>query len=423
MSGFQLSEMQKEYWNNANHRWNVKTGATGSGKTYLDFYLIPKRIRACTGKGLIVLLGNTKSTLQRNILDPMREIYGEHAISDISNENVAYLFGKKVYCLGADKVSQVSKIQGATIEYAYGDEVTTWNREVFEMLKSRLRCENSLFDGTCNPDGPKHWFKTFLDSDADIFQQKYTIDDNPFLPPRFVEELKKEYEGTVYYDRYIRGNWTRAEGLLFPQFADNPKRWNIDYEDALKLPVSQVFIGFDIGGTKSHSTFVATGIVGNYQRQVRLAEKKVKHSKGTVDPDRIYAAYDGFQKELKLLYPDFPVTYCFVDNEAQVIENGLRTFSQQKGYYTKVADCKKVKFTERTLSYNYLFNTEKFMIVSSMCPSIIEALSTMVYADEKEDELLDDYTTDVDTYDADFYSWSRYIDFFYMKANYKKQGG
>ena len=353
----------------------------------------------------------------------MREIYGEHAISDISNENVAYLFGKKVYCLGADKVSQVSKIQGATIEYAYGDEVTTWNREVFEMLKSRLRCENSIFDGTCNPDGPKHWFKVFLDSDADIFQQRYTIDDNPFLPPRFVEELKKEYEGTVYYDRYIRGNWTRAEGLLFPQFADNPKRWNIDYEDALKLPVSQVFIGLDIGGTKSHSTFVATGIVGNYQRQVRLAEKKVKHSKGTVDPDRIYAAYDEFQKELKLLYPDFPVTYCFVDNEAQVIENGLRTFSQQKGYYTKVADCKKVKFTERTLSYNYLFNTEKFMIVSSMCPGIIESLSTMVYADENEDELLDDYTTDVDTYDADFYSWSRYIDFFYMKANYKKQGG
>ena len=95
MSDFQLSDMQKEYWNNANHRWNVKTGATGSGKTYLDFYLIPKRIRATTGKGLIVLLGNTKSTLNRNILDPMREIYGDRAISDVNNENVAYLFGKK----------------------------------------------------------------------------------------------------------------------------------------------------------------------------------------------------------------------------------------------------------------------------------------------------------------------------------------
>lgn len=420
MSDFDLSIMQKEYWNNADHRWNVKTGATGSGKTFLDFYLIPKRIRACRGNGLIVFLGNTKSTLSRNILDPMREIYGERAISNINNENVAYLFGKKAYCLGADKVNQVSKIQGSTIEYAYGDEVTTWNREVFEMLKSRLRCENSLFDGTCNPDGPKHWFKQFLDSGADIFQQKYTIDDNPFLPEKFVEELKKEYAGTVYYDRYIRGNWTRAEGLLFPQFADNPKRWDISYEEALGLPVSQVFIGLDVGGTKSHSTLVSTGIVGNFQRQVRLAEKTIKHSKGTVDPDRIYNAYDEFQKELRVLYPDFPVTRCFVDNEAQVIENGLRSFSKQKGYGTQVADCKKVNFTDRTLSYNYLFNTGKFLVVSSMCPMVVESLCTMVYADEKEDALLDDYTTDVDTYDADFYSWSRYIDVFYQKAKYKK---
>lgn len=421
MTGFDLSDMQKEYWNHATHRWNIKTGATGSGKTYLDFYIIPKRIRECKGQGLIVLLGNTKSTLCRNILDPMRSIYGSRMISEISsNANTAYLFGKKVYCLGADKVNQVSKVQGSTIEYAYGDEVTTWHREVFEMLKSRLRCENSTFDGTCNPDSPEHWFKKFIDSDADIFRQKYCIDDNPFLPEKVVKELKKEYAGTVYYDRYINGNWTRAEGLLFPQYANNPQRWNIDYKDVLGLPISRVFIGLDIGGTKSHSTFVATGIVGNYQRQVRLAEKMVKHAKGTVDPDMIYAAYDEFQQELKMYYPAFPVTHCFVDNEAQVIENGLRTFSRQKGYGTQVADCRKEAFINRTLSYNYIFNTDKFMIVKSMCPNVERSLSTMVYADEKEDSLLDDYTTDVDTYDADFYSWSRYIDYFYMKAQYKR---
>ena len=146
--------------------------------------------------------------------------------------------------------------------------------------------------------------------------------------------------------------------------------------------------------------------------------KSVEHKR--LDPDKIYDAYDEFQKELKLLYPAFPVTHCFVDNEAQVIENGLRAFSKKKGYYTQVADCNKVEFTDRTLSYNYLFNTDKYMIVSSMCPNIIESLSTMVYADDNEDKLLDDYTTDVDTYDADFYSWSRYIDYFYMKAQYKK---
>ena len=420
MAAFNLSEMQKEYWRNCNHRWNIKTGATGSGKTYLDFYLIPKRIRACNGSGLIVLLGNTKSTLQRNIIDPMREIFGDYYVGNInSSTNTAKMFGRSVYCLGADKVNQVSKIQGATIEYAYGDEVTTWNKEVFEMLKSRLRCPNSLFDGTCNPDSPNHWLKKFIDSDADVFHQKYTIDDNPFLPPEFVRELKKEYAGTVYYDRYIRGEWTRAEGLLFPQFASNPKRWNIEYEAARNLPINQVFIGFDVGGTKSHSTFVATGIVGNFQQQVRLAEFKVVHDKGTVDPDRLYEGFDTFMQMLKQYYPEYPVTKVFVDNEAQVIENGLRTFVRQHGYYCTVDDCKKVKFMDRTLSYNFILNTDKLMIVESMCPTIVESLSTMMYKDTDEDALLDDYTTDVDTYDADFYSWSRYMEFFYSKAVYK----
>ena len=348
----------------------------------------------------------------------MREIYGDYAVGSINNENVAYLFGRKTYCLGADKVNQVSKIQGATIEYAYGDEVTTWNREVFEMLKSRLRCENSMFDGTCNPDGPNHFFKKFLDSDADIYQQKYTIDDNPFLPQKFVEELKKEYSGTIYYDRYINGDWTRAEGLLFPQFASNPSRWRVTIEEAKNMPIWKVFMGLDIGGTKSHSTFVATGIVGNYQMQVRLMSKTLKHSKGTVDPDRLYAAYDEFQKEFKQYYPAFNITNVYVDNEAQMIENGLRSFSRQKGYGARIDDCKKVKFSERTLAYNFIFNTDKVKIVSELCPGLEDALSTMVYADEDEDSLLDDYTTDVDTYDADFYSWSRYMDYFYEKTRY-----
>ena len=46
----QLSEKQKEFWTTPPHRWNIKTGATRSGKTWLDYYVIPKRIRAVAGK-------------------------------------------------------------------------------------------------------------------------------------------------------------------------------------------------------------------------------------------------------------------------------------------------------------------------------------------------------------------------------------
>lgn len=217
-----LSQKQLEFARNANHRWNFKGGATRSGKTYLDFkWIIPLRIRERAGKdGLAVILGVTKSTIERNVLEPMRNLYGDKLVGTISSDNTAWIFGEKCYCLGAEKVSQVSKIRGASIKYCYGDEVADWSEEVFALLKSRLDKEYSCFDGTYNPQYPNHWLKKFLDSNADIFSQVYTIDDNPFLPPSFVENLKKEYAGTVFYDRYILGKWTLAEGLVYPMFGD-----------------------------------------------------------------------------------------------------------------------------------------------------------------------------------------------------------
>lgn len=214
----QLSQKQKEFWNEPPHRWNIKTGATRSGKTWLDYYVIPKRIRELGDKaGDVLLLGATQGTVDRNVLEPMRKLYGDIYISKISGNDVM-MFGRRCYVLGADNIRQVDKIRGMSVAYCYGDEIVTWNKEVFAMLQSRLDKPYSCFDGTCNPDSPNHWFKHFLDSKADIFQQQYTIDDNPFLPKEFVENLKLEYEGSIYYDRYILGEWTAVEGLILTNY-------------------------------------------------------------------------------------------------------------------------------------------------------------------------------------------------------------
>lgn len=424
----QLSRKQIEYINNANSRWNFKIGATQCGKTFIDVqYVIPHRIVDGIGKkGLNVILGVSKETIERNVLEPMRDIWGDNLISIINSRNFATIFGEKVYCLGAEKVSQVSKLRGAKFKYVYIDEIVDINEQVFQLVKSRMSLPYSKCDAAGNPSYPSHFVKQFIDSagrGVDIYCQNWTLYDNPFLDPTYVRSLEKEYAGTVYFDRYIKGLWTRAEGLLFPQFANDPSKWDISYDDALKLPISQIYIGFDVGGTKSHSTFVATGIVGNYQRQIRLLERMVKHDKGTVDPDVLYDAYADFVKQIQEYYPMFPITKTFVDNEAQVIENGLRTYSKQNRLSAQVVDCKKVAFADRVLSYNFLLNTGKLAIVQSLCPNVVKSLSTMAYAGQNEDKLLDDYTTDVDTYDADFYSWSRYMDFFHTRAKYKRGAG
>lgn len=249
-----LSIMQHEYIQNATHKWNIKTGATRSGKTFLDLaYIIPNRILNCTGSGLIVLMGNTQGSVNRNVLEPMRNLWGQKLVGMIrTGDNSVKLFGKKVYVLGADKKTSVARIQGTGMEYCYGDEVTTWSEEVFAMLKSRLDKPTSVFDGTCNPAGPLHWFKKFLDSKADIYHQAYTIDDNPFLPVDFVSGLKQEYAGSVYYDRFILGRWVRAEGIIYQSFSPSKHTFT-------KAPqIGRISFAVDVGHSNA-TVFLAFG--------------------------------------------------------------------------------------------------------------------------------------------------------------------
>lgn len=200
-------------------------------------YTIPYRLREAHGKaGLNLFLGVSKATIERNILEPMREIYTSRLVSGINIQNIASVCGEKVYCLGAEKISQVAKVQGMSVKYCYGDEIAKWSPEVFTMVQSRLDKPYSKFDGACNPEYPSHWLKTFIDKpDLDAYIQDYTLFDNPFLSDEFVENLCKEYAGTVYYDRYILGRWTLAEGLIYPM-----------YEDALDIPPDDKAIDYGL---------------------------------------------------------------------------------------------------------------------------------------------------------------------------------
>jgi hypothetical protein len=94
----------------------------------------------------------------------MREMYTDRLVGTINGRNIARICGEDVYCLGAEKISQVAKIQGMSVKYCYGDEIAKWNPEIFAMLQSRLDKPYSMFDGSCNPESPNHWLKEFIET-------------------------------------------------------------------------------------------------------------------------------------------------------------------------------------------------------------------------------------------------------------------
>lgn len=313
-----LSEKQIEYKDHADKRWNIKTGATRSGKTYLDYsYVIPKRIRGRIGKeGLVVILGVTKSTIERNVLEPMRNMYGSHLVGEINSQNKCYLFGEWVYCLGAEKVSQVSKIRGVSIKYCYGDEVADWSEEVFNMLKSRLDKPYSCFDGSLNPQSPSHWLKQFIDSDADIYCQKYTIFDNPYLSKDFVDNLCKEYEGTVYYKRYILGEWAIAEGLVYGMFTDEK---NIYDEPIIYHNDCLYWLAIDYGTMNPF----AIGLM-EMNKYGRVRQCKEYHYSGretgaTIDNEAYY-------KQIVNIADGFPIQGIVIDPSAAAMKATIKKY-------------------------------------------------------------------------------------------------
>ncbi|MFR6310985.1 PBSX family phage terminase large subunit [Anaerofustis stercorihominis] len=405
-----LTEKQKEYVNMKPRRWNFKTGAVRSGKSFVDVAcIVPERVIEREGlSGLNLIMGVSRDTIERNVLTPMREIYTEKRISGINTgRNTATIFGQEVYCLGAEKVSQVAKIQGISLKYCYGDEVTKWNKEVFEMVKSRLDKPYSCFDGTCNPENPKHWLKQFMDSDVDKYIQKYTIFDNDFLSKEFVKNLCNEYKGTVYYDRYILGEWKQAEGVVYPQYINNKEKYFIKDIDSgfktwIKNNIDFIQIGVDFGGNKSFHTFVATGF--KYDGSLMIAIKSVRLNPQGVSPQDLYKEFELFL--LSILDYDVLIRTVYCDSAEQTLINGLVSYLRNRGYKIPVKNSIKKPIQDRIMFTNLLVATSRFFIYIKDCETLNDALIEAVYDDKKnEDTRLDDFTSDIDTLDAFEYSF------------------
>lgn len=201
-------------------RINLLEGSVSSGKTWVSLVLWGFWVATMPTDKLYLMCGKSLTTLKRNCLIPLEELFGRSNFQFSTSAKEAYLFGRRILLEGANDARSESKIRGLTLQGAYCDELTLFPKDFFVMLLSRLRVPGAKLIATTNPDSPEHWLKKeYIDrrAELDMLVVRFLLDDNTTLDPQYVTAVKAEYTG-VFYNRFILGEWCLAEGIVYPQF-------------------------------------------------------------------------------------------------------------------------------------------------------------------------------------------------------------
>lgn len=358
------------------------------------------------------MVAKTLTSLRRNCLDLLQTLVGKNNFTYSLSKKEGCLFGRLIYLEGVNDARAESKIRGMTLQGAYCDELTLFTEDFFSMLLSRLSCPGAKLISTTNPDSPQHWLKVkYIDryEKLDMLCVQFLIDDNPYLDPDYIANLKKEYSG-VYYDRFILGLWKTADGLIYRQFADNPEHWMIDSVNTQQIDF--ISIGIDFGGNRSLTTFVATAVMRNYSSLVVLRDYHISGKKGEIDADRLSRELIGFLWRLQADYPGIYIRYCFADCAEQYLITTLRKALLAARMNIPVGDSDKNPITSRIICTNTLLNTDRLHLLRG-CDLLRRGLEGAVWdskaAEKGEDKRLDDFTSDIDILDAFEYSFERFM--------------
>ena len=384
--------------NNELHRLNLLDGSVRSGKTYISLLMFALEVAKRDYDAKFIMVGRTMTTLKRNCLELLQELVGDYNFSFSTSSKEAVLFGRKIYLEGADNVLSEDKIRGMTLAGAYCDEITLLDEDFFRMLLSRLSVPKAFLLGTTNPDNPTHWLmRDYINrkDEIDLLHITYLIDDNTFLDPDYVAKIKTEYVG-VFYDRFILGKWTAAQGVIYPTFANNPEKFIIDYIDPKEIMYAT--IGIDFGGNGSAHAFVLNGLTKGFKEVITLDEWYLKKE---ISPGELEDEFVKFVRNAKSKYKVFCV---YPDNAETTLIRGLRTRAAKDRLGVEVIKSKKGPIIDRIRFYNLLMSRGRYKVLRH-CEHLIKAYKTTEWNSKTDKtERLDNGTFEIDVLDACEYS-------------------
>lgn len=318
MTFAELSDNQQKvfrWWNNRDLDALICDGSVRSGKTAaMSCSYILWAMKNFTGANFGIC-GNTVQAVERNIIAPLTQMIdityyfrikytsaGKHmlTVSGGGKENYFYIFG------GKDEASY-KLIQGITLAGVFFDEVALMPESfVNQAIARTLSVDGAKLWFSCNPDSPNHWFYTNWIQKADekkALRLRFTMRDNPTMTPAKIARTESMFSG-VFYDRYVRGKWVVAEGLVYTMF-DRAKHVGLPEE----LPRGDWYISIDYGTVNPTS-------MGLWLKAYNGQSYRVRESYYDARKEGVSRTDEEHYAELERLAGDLPINSVIVDPSA-----------------------------------------------------------------------------------------------------------
>ena len=350
--------------------------------------------------------GKTIDSLKRNVITPMQKwLEGIVKLKiNLSKNYMDITMGghtNRYYMFGGKDESSYQLIQGITLAGALLDEVVLMPRSFVEQALARCSVTGSKFWFNCNPGNSLHWFyKEWVDDNSENAMQKnrlhlhLTMEDNYSLSDSVRQRYERMYSG-VFYDRYIKGLWVSAEGVIYRDFAENTEKFMLDAP-----PDDIVFctIGMDFGGNGSAHAMICTGFTKSLEKVIILDEY---YRKEIISPAELEKDVCGFIRRCQQKYRVYDM-YC--DSAEQVLIKGIKSAVIHEHIPINVHNARKSEIIGRIRFFSSLMAQNR-LLVMKQCTHLIEALQSAVWDSKSiKDVRLDNGEYNIDSLDALEYS-------------------
>lgn len=210
------------------------------------------------------LAGKTIASFKRNVwidlvptlkkrgykISKVPDLHDAYYVSNGKIRNAYYIFG------GHDEKSQ-DIVQGITLAGIFLDEVALMPQSFVNQCVARCSIEGAKLWFNCNPDGPNHWFKVeWIDQleRQNALHIHFEMEDNPSLSTKTIAMYKRRWSG-MFYDRYIKGLWVLAEGVIYSMFKNEYIIDNVPKG----VTMLKKWVGIDYGQANA-TTFTLCGL-------------------------------------------------------------------------------------------------------------------------------------------------------------------